>query len=74
MALRLAVEIRKSAAEVTSIKVVVQPGDARAPAPDEPLPPAPLSDQARGELMRLATNVSDQRLKKALQSLGTRNR
>ncbi|MFN9121739.1 MAG: DciA family protein [bacterium] len=74
MARRLAVEIRKSAAEVTSIKVVVQPGDARTPAPDEPPPPAPLSDQARGELMRLATNVSDQRLKKALQTLGTRNR
>ena len=73
MALRLAVEIRKSVAEVTTIKVTVQPGDARAPAPDGLPPPAPLTDQTRAELMRLAANVSDQRLKKALQALGTRN-
>ena len=71
-ALRLAVEIRKSDAEVTSIKVMVQPGDARAPAPDPLPPPSPLTDEARADLMRLAANVSDQRLKKALQALGTR--
>jgi hypothetical protein len=69
---RLAAEIRKNEAQVTSIKVVLQPGDARAPAAEGLPPLAPLSAQAQSDLMRLAANVSDQRLKKALQSLGTR--
>jgi hypothetical protein len=69
---RLAAEIRKNEAQVTSIKVVLQPGDARAPAAEGLPPLAPLSAQAQADLIRLAANVSDQRLKKALQSLGTR--
>jgi hypothetical protein len=69
---RLAAEIRENDLQVTSIKVVLQPGDARAPAPEKLPPLAPLSAQAQADLIRLAANVSDQRLKKALQSLGTR--
>jgi hypothetical protein len=72
IALRLAVEIRKSEAEVTSIKVVVQPGEARSHAVAERPPPRPLSDATRADLMELAANVSDPRLKSALRALGTR--
>jgi len=72
IALRLAAEIRKSEAEVTSIKVTVQPGEARAVSVAELPPPEPLSAGTRANLMELAANVSDPRLKKALQALGTR--
>ena len=72
MALRLAAEIRKSEAEVTTIKVQVQPGEARAGTVAELPPPVPLSDRTRAALMELAANVSDLRLKKALEALGTR--
>jgi hypothetical protein len=71
-ALRLAAEIRKNATEVTTIKVVVQPEEARPPAPAELPAPQALSARARADLMELAANVSDRRLKAALQSLGKR--
>jgi hypothetical protein len=74
LAPRLAADIRKNEPEVTAIKVAMQPGDFRAPAADPTPPPAPLTDQARAEVLRLASIVSDQRLKKALQTLGTRKR
>ncbi|MBY0436845.1 MAG: DciA family protein [Burkholderiales bacterium] len=69
---RIAAEIRKSDAEVTSIKVTVQPGEARTAASAVAHPPEPLSARTRANLMELAANVSDQRLKKALEALGTR--
>jgi len=71
-ALRLAAEIRKSVVEVTSIKVVVQPGDARQPPPPPRPAPSPLSDRNRSDLMELASNVSDPKLKAALESLARR--
>jgi len=71
-ALRLAVEIRKSEAEVTTIRVVVQPEDARPPARVAlPAPPA-LSDDSRAGLLNLAANVRDPRLKAALEALGAK--
>jgi hypothetical protein len=72
IALRIAVEIRKSEPEVTTIKVAVQPADARAAQVAALPPPEPLSTRTRADLMELAANVSDQRLKKALERLGTR--
>jgi len=73
-ALRLAVEIRKIEAEVTTIRVVVQPEDARPPARVAlPAPPA-LSDDSRAGLLNLAANVRDPRLKAALEALGAKKR
>jgi hypothetical protein len=72
MAPRLATEIRRNEAEVTSIRVSVQPGEARAAVARERPPPQPLSDRARSQLLELATNVGDPRLRKALEALGRR--
>jgi len=69
---RVAAEIRKNESEVTSIKVVVQPDSARVPEVMEISPPPPLSDQTRENLMELAANISDPRLKAALLALGSR--
>jgi len=73
-ALRLAVEIRKSEAEVTSIRVVVQPEDARPRALAVLSAPPALSDESRAGLLNLAANVRDPRLKAALNALGAKKR
>lgn len=69
---RLAAEIRNDEPEVTSLKVTVQPGEARTAAPPGLPPPEPLSADTRSKLMELAANVGDPRLKKALEALGRR--
>jgi len=73
-ALRLSVEIGKTEPQVTSIRVVVQPEDARQQAPTALPAPTALSDESRAGLLNLAANVRDPRLKAALNALGTRKR
>ncbi|MBC7781081.1 MAG: DUF721 domain-containing protein [Proteobacteria bacterium] len=69
IALRLAVQIREIEAEVTTIKVMVQPSEARAPVRFVAPAVTPISAESQRVLQELSANVSDRRLKAALQSL-----
>ncbi|MFN7753601.1 MAG: DciA family protein [Pseudomonadota bacterium] len=71
---RLSAQMRQNEPQVTGMRVVVQPRDAR----PRPSPPAvrqsTLTEAARQEMLALSSNVRDPRLSAALRALATRRR